>query len=42
MVSERENDSEEDTSLRKELYQKFLKSEIVSTAPIDEEFNIEK
>ena len=42
LVSERENDSEEDTSLRKELYQKFLKSEIVSTAPIDEEFNIEK
>lgn len=31
LVSERENDSEEDTSLRKELYQKFLKSEIVST-----------
>lgn len=39
LVNERENDSEEDTSRRKELYQKFLESEIVSTAPTEAELN---
>lgn len=39
LVNERENDSEEDTSRRKELYQKFLESEIVSAAPTEAELN---